>query len=76
MFVSRREEGSFQNLISKHLIDDETKFHNYFRLTKIQFDFVPSAIAKDIFKAPTTHDSYTLSNRNVTPHRNKMYTME
>lgn len=54
MFVARREEGAFQNLISKHLIDDETKFHNYFRLTKIQFDFVLSAIAKDIFKAPTT----------------------
>lgn len=54
MFVARREEGAFQNLIYKHLIDDETKFHNYFRLTKIQFDFVLSAIAKDIFKVPTT----------------------
>ncbi|XP_008189913.1 uncharacterized protein LOC103311881 [Acyrthosiphon pisum] len=54
MFISRREEGAFQNIISKHLIDDETKFHNYFRLTKYQFNFVLSAITKDVFKAPTT----------------------
>jgi len=55
MFVSRREEGAFQNLIFKHLIDDETKIHNYFRLTKYLFDFVlTAAIAKDVFKAPTT----------------------
>jgi len=54
MFTERRNEGTFENLVMKHLIDDECKFQNYFRLTKCQFDYVLSAIAQYIFKAPTT----------------------
>lgn len=53
MFAAKYQEGSFENLITKNVIDDECKFQNYFRLTKCQFNFVLSAIANDIFKAPT-----------------------
>lgn len=44
IFTHRRTEGLSKNLISQHLIDDETKFKNYFRIIKRQFDFVLSEI--------------------------------
>lgn len=46
MFASIRKEGTFENLIANHLIDDESKFQNYFKLTKYQLNFVLSAIVK------------------------------
>lgn len=54
MFAARHVEGTFDNLITKHIIDDESKFQNYFRLTKCQLNFVLSTIAMVMFKASTT----------------------
>ena len=48
MFLTRLTEGAFENLITRHLIDDETKFLSFFSLTRLQFDFVLSAISKEI----------------------------
>lgn len=53
MLRQRNEEGAFNTLITKYLLDDETKFHEFFRLTRNQFHFVLSAIRADIVKAPT-----------------------
>ncbi|KAK9711311.1 hypothetical protein QE152_g25518 [Popillia japonica] len=51
---SRKEEGCHNTLITRHLMDDETKFHQYFRLSKTQFFEVLSYIENDITKTPNT----------------------
>lgn len=61
MFTARRTEGAFENLITRHLIDDETKFQAYFRLTREQFDFVLSAVSKDIATVPTNIVKFPIS---------------
>lgn len=53
MYKHRNAEGTFSNLISRYLVDNETKFHAYFRLTRNQFDFVLTSIKADVRKAPT-----------------------
>ncbi|XP_050313123.1 uncharacterized protein LOC126748138 [Anthonomus grandis grandis] len=53
MFVQRRKEGCFSRLIMRHLIDDETKFTEYFRLTRYQFNELFNLVSADIKKSPT-----------------------
>lgn len=48
LFKKRRTEGAFQLLICQHLIDDDTKFREYFRLTPNLFDYVLQHIKDDI----------------------------
>ncbi|CAH1098850.1 unnamed protein product [Psylliodes chrysocephalus] len=50
MFVRRRKEGCFSTLIMRHLIDDETKFKEYFRVTKSQFNELVNIVSIDIKK--------------------------
>lgn len=61
IFTTRRTEGAFKNLITRHLIDDEVKFQAYFRLTTQQFDFVLSAYSKEIASVPTNMVKYPIS---------------
>lgn len=48
MFQNRVREGAFNNLIKRHLIDDDTKFREYFRLTPHLFNYVLTFIRNDI----------------------------
>lgn len=48
MFVQRRKEGCFSTLIMRHLIDDETKFREYFRLTRCQFNELLNLVSADL----------------------------
>lgn len=53
MFVQRKNEGCFSTLITRHLIDDETKFKEYFRLTRCQFNEILHLVSAEIEKAPS-----------------------
>jgi len=48
----RETEGEFQTLY-KELIDDETKFHEYFRMSMYSFDVLFNKIEKYIKKQDT-----------------------
>lgn len=54
MYKNRSEEGTFNNLITRHLIDDEEKFRSFFRLNRNQFNYVLQAIKENITKKPTS----------------------
>lgn len=58
IFTTRCTDGDFENLITRHLIDDEVKFQALFRLTTEQFDFVLSAISKEIATTLTNMVKY------------------
>ena len=49
IFLSRRDEGAFAKLYS-HLVDDETKFVQYFRMSHCDFSNSLSLIGEDITK--------------------------
>lgn len=44
VFTNRRNEGNFNNLIKRHLLDEEEKF----RLTREKFSFVLTLIEEDL----------------------------
>ena len=44
LFINREEEGCFRNLITRHLLDNETKFREYFSLSTPLFYEVLSCI--------------------------------
>lgn len=48
MYKRRVVEGAFDVLIDRYLMDDETKFHEYFRLTPYLFSKVLEGIKDDI----------------------------
>lgn len=50
MFVPKRTEGCFIMLMRKHLIDDKTKFREYFRLTRYQYNELLNLVSADIEK--------------------------
>ena len=54
LFKSRRTEGTFKVLIENHLKDNEQKFKEYFRLSKMQFQEVFDIIAPLIEKQPNS----------------------
>lgn len=49
---SRREEGEFAKLYP-HLVDDETKFYQYFRMSHCDFINLLNLIKEDIMKIDT-----------------------
>lgn len=56
MFANRKQEGALEILIHRHLIDDDTKFKEYFRLSPHLFKYVLNAIKNDIHSVPNnTH---------------------
>nr|XP_015837965.1 PREDICTED: uncharacterized protein LOC107398439 isoform X2 [Tribolium castaneum] len=61
IFLNRISEGCFNTLIQRHLMDDDTKFKEYFRLTKSQFFSILSYISEDITTMPSTFVKYPIS---------------
>lgn len=53
LFQRRREEGAYQVLVLRHLVDNDTKFKEYFRLTPYLFDEVLKIIKNDITSTPS-----------------------
>ena len=49
---SRKSEGEYWTLY-KELADDETKFYQYFRMSKHQFNYLLQKIEKDLKKKNT-----------------------
>lgn len=54
MFLKRETEGCFQQLILRHLMDDESKFREYFRLTKDEFIGVYTTVSEDLQTVPSS----------------------
>lgn len=54
MYRQRRMEGAHNVLIDRHLLDDETKFREYFRLSSHLFQTVLQSIKTDIEGTATT----------------------
>ena len=52
MFLNRQEEGAYNILINKHLLDEEEKFQRYFRLTREQFNLIFNDIKDDLYISP------------------------
>jgi len=53
LFINRKIEGFFDILINRHLSNDETTFHEFFRVNKIQFDYLLSLIVEvELSKEP------------------------
>ena len=48
IFKTRIEEGSFETLINRHLLKDDEKFREYFRLNVAQFNYVLDLVKDDI----------------------------
>lgn len=55
MYKKRAEEGAYNILILKHLIDSDTLFKEYFRLTPMLFNTVLSFIKIDLELVPVRH---------------------
>ncbi|KAK9710491.1 hypothetical protein QE152_g25987 [Popillia japonica] len=53
MYKERENEGVFKILVQKHLIDNETKFKQYFRVTRDQFFNLLDLIKNDLHVNPT-----------------------
>lgn len=58
-FLLRQREGAFTNLITRHLMDDDTLFKEYFRVTPAEFQFIHSAVEQKL--------EVQAYNRHVTP---------
>jgi len=48
LFINRKTEGFFEILINRHLSNDETKFREFFRVNKIQFDYLLSLVEVEL----------------------------
>ncbi|KAG8268919.1 hypothetical protein J6590_014492 [Homalodisca vitripennis] len=52
LFKRRKSEGAYNVLITKHLIDNEVKFKEYFRLTRDQFFSLLGLVGEEITVKP------------------------
>lgn len=48
VFKQRRQEGAYELLIQRHLVDNDTKFYEYFRLSPAMFEEVLSFVGSDL----------------------------
>lgn len=53
MFSERSREGCFNALIQRHLIDNETRFRAYFRVSFELFNYILNYIKEDIKRRPS-----------------------
>lgn len=53
LYRQRRVEGAMNILVDRHLMDDETKYKEYFRLTPFLFPTVLDAVKNDLETIPT-----------------------
>lgn len=61
IYKRRPEEGAHKILIDRHLIDDDTKFKEYFRLTPFLFSKILDGIKNDIEGVPTSWNPNPIS---------------
>lgn len=61
IYRSQRTEGCFKILIERHLIDNDTRFQAYFRLTPYLFDRVLSIVKVDLEKKSTNANPLPLT---------------
>lgn len=50
IYSERNMEGCFNNLIQRHLIDNETRFRAYFRVSFELFNYILNFIREDIIR--------------------------
>ena len=60
MFRMRNEEGFYNKLIAQHLLQDPTKFAEFFRISPNQFDFLVQLIKEDLSKQSTNVHLYPI----------------
>lgn len=53
LYTTRNSEGFFKNMIIGHLINDNEKFREFFRINIDQFNFILSLVKEEITKQPT-----------------------
>lgn len=63
MYRRRRVEGSFVILYKNHLIDNDTQFQQYFRLSPYLFNYVLSFVEKDLERTPTNFNATPIEPR-------------
>ncbi|KAI4455494.1 madf domain transcription factor [Holotrichia oblita] len=61
LFQNRNSEGAFKVLIHRHLLDDEVKFKQYFRVTRQQFSFLLDLVKKDLNVEPCNRVRHPIS---------------
>ena len=60
MFLARKEEGAYNNLINKHLLDEEEKFKGFLRFTREQFSFIFHFLVSLLYSACRIFHMYSL----------------
>lgn len=53
LFSMRESEGFFNKLINEHLVTDNNKFRDFFRVNQQQFHFILSFVKDELTKEPT-----------------------
>lgn len=53
LFLKRNQEGTYEMLVLRHLVDNDTKFREFFRLTPHLFNEVLNNIKDDIKSTPS-----------------------
>lgn len=53
MYIERSREGCFNILVERHLIDNETRFRAYFRVSFELFNYILNFIKDDIKRRPS-----------------------
>lgn len=53
LFLKRKQEGTYDVLVLRHLVDNDTKFRDFFRLTPHLFNEVLNNIKGDIKSTPS-----------------------
>jgi len=53
MFSERSREGCFNTLVQRRLIDNETRFRGYFRVSFELFNYILNHIKEDIRRHPS-----------------------
>jgi hypothetical protein len=53
LFKNREFEGFFEILINRHLLENETKFREFFRINYEQFNFILSLVEFELTKEPS-----------------------
>jgi len=58
MFPERKKEGCYNNLIQRRLIDSETRFRAYFRVSLELFNYILNYIREDIKRHSCLQKTY------------------
>lgn len=61
LFKDRDEEGAYNILVKRHLMTDDLKFKEFFRLKREQFSKIADLIREDVTLQPTHRVKETLS---------------